>query len=96
MIHIDPASPTFESLPRHEQALILANACNWSIEALMDEYGVSKHTVRLWIVPGLYERRLEEKRAYRKSQAGQAKALGRYARLRAQRATLRQQRGKQV
>ncbi|EIM25724.1 hypothetical protein [Microvirga lotononidis] len=72
MMHIDPASPAFERLPRRKQGFILVTHCGWTIEALMDEYGISEFTAGLWLDPDRYERRLASKKAYRKTPKGRA------------------------
>lgn len=58
MIYVDPASPQFEELRRHEQARILVGL-GWTIEALMDEYGVQRRTVRHWLDPEKLAKRRE-------------------------------------
>lgn len=64
MIHVDPAHPAFERLPRSQQARIYVRH-GWTIEALMDEYGVVRKTVRTWLRPDGLEKSRESKRRSR-------------------------------
>jgi predicted transcriptional regulator len=80
MIHIDPASTEFESLPRQEQAVIL-HSMGWDIPSLMDEYGMTRETIRRWIDPEYKARRDASHSAYRKTPHGRALAY-KHAKLR--------------
>lgn len=64
MIHVDPAHPAFEQLPRDQQARILYFNVGWSVAALADEYGVNKRAVQRWLDKSFRdadnERRLRE------------------------------------
>lgn len=47
---LDPAHPGFDCLPRHLQARIY-HSKGWTMEALMDEYDVTRKTVLVWLSP---------------------------------------------
>ena len=51
MIHVDPAHPAFENLPREEQARIYHRNMGWDLNAIADEFGVERRTVRTWVDP---------------------------------------------
>lgn len=72
MIH-DPASPDFVKLPRQQQAVILFSL-GWDIAALMDEYGVTRETIRRWTEPEYKARRNASHSRYRKTEHGRAVA----------------------
>jgi transposase len=66
MIHVDPASADFERLSRPEQARIYAGM-GWDKNALAEEFGVTTETVRLWLDPERYERKLAREKEQRRS-----------------------------
>lgn len=55
MIYVDPAHPSFELLPREQQAMIY-KSLNWTITAIADEFDVSRGAVRYWVDPEFRER----------------------------------------
>lgn len=71
MIHIDPAHPAFERLPRHRQAAIYFRM-GWKASAVADEFGVKTETARRWKNPEAYAKRTayqaEFQRRYRAKQ----------------------------
>ncbi len=73
MIRVDPASTEFERLPRQTRAIILLLHFNWSQQALAEEFGVTRTTIRTWTVPGERERRRAAKSAYFKTERGRAR-----------------------
>jgi hypothetical protein len=73
MIHIDPASAEFETLPREQRAMILRHQFGWSTRALADELGVSQTTILAWTTPGAKERNRARRAAYCKTEIGRKK-----------------------
>lgn len=66
MIHVDPAHPAFERLPREQQARIY-HSMGWDIPALAEEFDVARITVRMWVNPEYREREKARLRAYRQT-----------------------------
>ena len=56
MKHVDPASDEFEALTKVEQARIY-HANGWDLPSLMDEFGMTEQTIKIWLNPALYERK---------------------------------------
>lgn len=74
MIHVDPAHPAFERLPRAQQAQIYHRYYGWTIEALKDEFGVVRDTAMRWINPEHRAMRNARNKAWRDSQSSKQEA----------------------
>jgi hypothetical protein len=73
MIHVDPAHPAFERLPRRQQAMIYFQM-GWTIEAIIDEFDVNRRTAEMWRSPEQWERA----KAYRRTPEHRAKVREQY------------------